>query len=145
MIGTVTLLLSGLLSGIAPAEEGKKDLAALEGTWTLESLQYDGKDLTGQYKFALVIKGKTATIEGSNTIKNEYAKIGLKLDPSTTPKCLDLTVVGGTQKDSVLEGIYEVKGDEMKWCVKVLGKERPGKFESPEGESIALVTFKRRK
>jgi len=146
MIGTVTLLLSNLLGGVAPADEAaRKELAALEGTWILQSLQFDGKDLTGDYKLSLVIKGETATVEGNDEVKMEYTRIGLKLDPSTMPKCLDLRVVGGTQKDSVLEGIYELKGDELKLCVKVLGKDRPGKFESPDGESIALVTFKRQK
>ena len=37
------------------------------------------------------------------------------------------------KKDSVLEGIYEIKGDELRICTKVLGKDRPLKVQSPPG------------
>jgi len=146
MIRTVALLLAGLLVGPATADEaGKKALESLQGTWTIETLEYNGKDMSGRYKLSLVIKDGTVTVEGNKAIEKEYAKLGLKLDPSTTPKCLDLSIVLGAQKDTVMEGIYEVKGDELKLCIKVIGKERPGKFASPEGESIALLTLKRQK
>ncbi len=142
----IGLLLLGVLSGITTADEtGKKDLANLQGTWVVQTLHYNGKDMGDRYKLSLVVKGKTATVEGNEAVKKEYARVELKLDPSTTPKCLDLGIVGGTQKDAVLEGIYEIQGDELKLCVKVLGKDRPGKFESPEGDSIALVVLKRQK
>jgi uncharacterized protein (TIGR03067 family) len=57
----------------------------------------------------------------------------------------DLTVSIGTQKDAKMEGIYEVKGDEFKLCVKVFGNDRPTTFDSPEGSSVALVVFKKEK
>ena len=86
------------------------------------------------------------TVEGDGKVRKEYAKLALKLDPTTTPKCVDMTVAGGIQKDVVMEGIYELKGDELRLCIKVLGnKERPGEFTSPDGASIVLLKLKRQK
>jgi uncharacterized protein (TIGR03067 family) len=142
---TPILLLVGLVSGSAPEDAVKKELAALQGTWTIEALQYNGQDVSGKYKMSLTIKDDMGTIGGNEQVQKEYGKIKLKLDPGSTPKCLDLVIVAGAQNETVLEAIYELKGDELKLCVKAIGKDRPGKFESPEGENIALVTFKREK
>ena len=84
-------------------------------------------------------------VEGDGKVRKEYAKLALKLDAGTTPKCVDLTVADGVQKDAVLEGVYELKGDELRLCVRVFGKDRPTEFKSPEGSSIALLTLKRQK
>ena len=75
----------------------------------------------------------------------EYARLKVKLDPTTSPKLFDITVGDGIQKGAVMEGIYELKGDEFKVCAKVLGNERPTEFASPEGASVVLVIFKREK
>jgi uncharacterized protein (TIGR03067 family) len=129
----------------AGSEKAKKDLAALQGTWEVKTLEYDGKDLTGEHKLSFVFKGDTATVQGDPKVKKEYAKVKFKLDPTTNPPCADLTVTAGVQIDATMEGIYELKGDELKLCVRVIGNDRPLKFESPAGSSTALVTMKRQK
>jgi uncharacterized protein (TIGR03067 family) len=132
-----------LLAADAPPDPAKEALTKLEGTWTTTSLHYNGKDITKKYPLKFIFKGDLATIEGTNAVKKEYAKIAFKLDPSTTPACVDMTIAGGTQKDAVIEGIYELKADELKICAKVVGKDRPGEFASPEGSSIVLLVLKR--
>jgi uncharacterized protein (TIGR03067 family) len=128
-------------------DAGKKELAKLDGTWTISELLYNGKDIVaaGKANFKFTFKDGQATIEGNDEVKKEYAKITFKLDPAYNPKLADMTVAAGVQKDAVIEGIYELKDDEFKLCAKVLGKERPTKFESPEGTSIVLMTLKREK
>jgi uncharacterized protein (TIGR03067 family) len=143
----VVLAVVLLVAADAPKEDpGKKELEKLNGAWTTASIEYNGKqheELAKQLRF--VFKGDTATVEGSAAVRKEYAKLTFKLDPSTTPKLLDLTVLAGVQKDAVMEGIYEMKDDELKICLKVLGKERPTEFASPAGASIALLVLKREK
>jgi uncharacterized protein (TIGR03067 family) len=63
----------------------------------------------------------------------------------TKPKAIDLVVGEGTQKDAAIEGIYEWKDDELTLCAKVLGKERPTTFASPDGGSVVLLVLKRDK
>jgi uncharacterized protein (TIGR03067 family) len=128
----VLLLAAGLLLGAEPSREDpvKKELEHFQGSWITTSLTYNG-DSFEKYadKLRMVFKGDTATVEGIDEVKKEYPRIVFKLDPSTTPKCVDLTVAGGDQKDAVMEGIYELKGDELRICVCVLGSGRPTKFE----------------
>ena len=44
-----------------------------------------------------------------------------------------------------MEGIYQLKDDELKICLKVLGGDRPSEFNAPEGSSIVLMVLKRNK
>src|SRR5687768_1154924 len=109
------LLLGTLWAAGASAQDdkAKKDLEALQGTWEVEALEYNGKDVAGRYKFSFVFKGDVGTVEGNDAVKKEYAKVSIKLDPATTPPCIDMTILGGIQKDAVIEGIYRLQGDEL--------------------------------
>jgi uncharacterized protein (TIGR03067 family) len=143
-VGLVALVLATSVV-TAGSDQAKKDVAALQGTWNVTKLEYEGKDITGEHKLSLRFQGDTAAVEGDPKVKTEYGKIKFKLDPSTTPKCVDLTVTAGDQLNVTMEGIYAVKGDELKLCVRVLGNERPTKFTSPGDAPVALVTLKRQK
>jgi uncharacterized protein (TIGR03067 family) len=123
----------------------KKDLEAFQGTWTSAELIYNGKDFLADGKTPLrfIFKGNEATIEASEAVKKEYARIKIKLDPAGMPRCVDITVSAGAQLDAVIEGIYELKKDEIRICAKVFGNERPSEFASPAGSSVVLLVLKR--
>jgi uncharacterized protein (TIGR03067 family) len=125
-------------------DAAEKDLKALQGAWVVESLEYDGEDVSRDYPLALTFQGAEATLEGNDDVRKEYAKIAVKLDAGTQPKGIDVTVARGTQKGLVLEGIYEVDAKRLRLCVKVVGKDRPSAFKAPAGAGIALVTLKRK-
>jgi uncharacterized protein (TIGR03067 family) len=125
------------------ASQAKKDLDAMQGTWLVEALEYNGKDFKEKFKISFVVKGEVMTVEGDGAVRKEYGKLSLKLDLSTMPKCVDLRVSDGVQLNATMEGIYELKKDELRLCIKVFGAERPGEFKSPDGASIALLTLKR--
>jgi uncharacterized protein (TIGR03067 family) len=127
-------------------KEVKKDLDRLQGTWTVMALTYNGEDSAAKVpNLQFKIEGDVLAVVGNDEVKKEYAKMQLVLDPATKPKLLDFKVTGGTQKDATIEGIYELKDDELTICAKVLGKDRPTKFESPAGQSVALLVLKREK
>jgi uncharacterized protein (TIGR03067 family) len=146
-LSCVCLLAVGVVLPALAAEPdpAAKDRKALQGEWAVEALEYNGKDLKDKYNLSFACKSDVLTVQGDGAVRKEYAKLAFKLDPSTTPKCVDLTVAGGVQKDAKLEGIYELKGDELRLCVKVFGSDRPTEFKSAEGASIALLTLKRKK
>jgi uncharacterized protein (TIGR03067 family) len=138
------MMLLILAAGPGADEAAPKDLDAIQGTWETTAVHYDGRDLAADgLKLKLTFKGKEVSVDGDDEVKKDYGKFTVKLDPSTKPKCIDIVVVAGEQKDSVIEGIYELKGDELRLCARVVGKERPDKFASPEGQNIALVVLKR--
>jgi uncharacterized protein (TIGR03067 family) len=129
---------------VCRSADAAKDLEKLQGTWVAEEIFHNGKDYS-KYRFRLVVKGEQMTLEGNDEVKKDYAKIAFKLDPATTPPCLDLKVSVGDQEGAKMEGIYELKGDTLKLCVNVFGQDRPNQFKSEEGSSVALVVLKREK
>jgi uncharacterized protein (TIGR03067 family) len=136
-----------LMLGAEESKDAKADLKKLDGSWKVVKLIYNGENFTKEddITIAMEFKDGVATVRASESIKKEYAKVRFTLDPSVTPKLLDLSIIAGAQKDAKMEGIYKLDGDKLTLCVKVLGNGRPAKFESPEGESIALVELTREK
>src|SRR5262245_7986842 len=138
-------IVTACLLPLAADDAGKKELEKFQGTWVTKKLEYNGKDVTEKYGIRLVFKGDVGTVKGNDAVQKEYARLQVKLDPSTTPRCVDMKILGGVQKDAVIEGIYELKGGELKICAKVIGNERPTKFDSPAGQSIVLLVLERKK
>jgi uncharacterized protein (TIGR03067 family) len=141
-------LLIGLLLGAdAPKDDKKKDLDKLQGTWAATTIEYNGEkvsdDLVKELK--VVIEGDTMTIKSEAEEVKKYGKATLKLDPTTTPKIVDVSITKGDEKGTTFEAIYEVDKDEWKLCLKPFGKERPAKFESKGDSGDVLIVFKREK
>jgi uncharacterized protein (TIGR03067 family) len=129
---------------VAAEDKGKKDQDKIQGVWETTAVELNGKDLAADgVKLTFTIKGDKATVEGNEEAKRDYSGFTFKLDSTTNPKCIDMKVTAGDQKDTDLEGIYEFKGEELRLCIKLGAKERPAKFASPEGQNIALLTLKR--
>lgn len=138
------LVVIALLSlGAGGAGDAKKDLDKLNGTWSVSELTYDGK--VQNLKFNFVFKGGEGVVEGNDRVKNEYARVRFKLDPDAKPNAVDITIIGGSQTDATMKGIYEIKGNELRLCAKVFGTDRPTEFAAPEGSSIVLLTLTREK
>jgi uncharacterized protein (TIGR03067 family) len=119
----------------------KKDLAELDGTWTLVKAEVNGKSLLKKDdKSKLIIKDGMLTDAPKGT--PELSKI---LDPSKTPKTVTLPY-----EEAVFYGIYEVMGDELRVCgdgvdtatEKNPDSRRPKEFDSTKG---LLLVFKREK
>jgi len=116
----------------------EKELKKFQGTWTFKSVEAGGKEAP-----AAVFEGITVTFEGNKyTVKKggEVIQIATqKLDPSKSPKTLDVTVAEGPNKGSVMLGIYEINGDTLKVCFDPDGKKRPTEFKSTAGSQTLVV------
>ena len=119
----------------------EKELKKFQGTWTFESVETGGKEVP-----AAEFKGITVTFEGDKYAVKKGDEViqacTQKLDPSKSPKTLDVTVVEGPNKGAVVLGIYEISGDTLKVCFDPEGKKRPTEFKSESG-SQTLVVHKR--
>jgi uncharacterized protein (TIGR03067 family) len=120
----------------------EKELKKLQGTWTFESVEVGGKE-----EPAADFKGMTVTFEGNKfTVKkrNEVIQVGTeKLDPSKSPKAVDVKVAEGLNKGAVMLGIYEISGDTLKVCFDPAGKKRPTEFKSTPGSPTFVNVHKR--
>jgi uncharacterized protein (TIGR03067 family) len=122
----------------------KKEVSKFQGTWTFESSEAGGKKLSADE-----LKGLVLTFEGDkHTVKkgDEVIQVGTqKLDPSKSPKTIDVTFTEGLNKGKVMLGIYELDGDSLKVCFDMQGKKRPTEFKSALGSQSFVNVHKRAK
>jgi len=120
----------------------KKDLALLQGEWTMVSGSADGQpmpdDMRQQMKRVCKDDESTTTMAGRVFIK---AKI--TLDPAKKPKTIDYLMTDGFTKGQKQLGIYEVEGDTFKSCFAKPGAERPTDFSSQPGDGRTVSVWKR--
>jgi len=120
----------------------EKEVRKFQGTWTFESSETGGKELpTGELKgFILTFEGDKHTLKKGD----EVVQVGTqKLDPSKSPKSIDVTMTEGPNKGTVMLGIYEIDGDTLKVCFDLQGKKRPTEFKSAPGSENFVNVHKR--
>jgi uncharacterized protein (TIGR03067 family) len=118
----------------------KKELTELQGVWRLIGFEVDGDEafLQEHKQLRWVIKGDKIFYGGDVLAK-------LTLDPTATPKCLDLDLV---KAQRVHEGIYKLDKDRLKICVGLVtagAKERPLNFEHKGLDKFRTLLFERDK
>jgi uncharacterized protein (TIGR03067 family) len=138
------LITAILLAGDATAgDSSAKDLKQLEGTWEVVSTVLSGKEVTEAIA-SFVIKGEKVThlpLKGKKDEPREGDTF--KIDSSKMPKQIDWTVNQKGVEKKVLQGIFEIKGDDLTICFDTQGKGRPTTFTSKEGSGYRLVKSKR--
>jgi uncharacterized protein (TIGR03067 family) len=119
-----------------------KKAEELIGTWTVESVIVDGtadNNLTGSFTF--MAGGKMTAV-----IRDEKHNGTYTIDPSKTPKVLDLIPGDGDDAGKTYQAIYVIDGDTLKICGGATpGDARPTEVSSKEGSKQMLITLKREK
>jgi uncharacterized protein (TIGR03067 family) len=121
--------------------DNSSDLDQLQGTWAITSLEMDGRQLS-PHDFAaarIVVEGDRFTSLGMGAAYSGT----LKLDPSTSPRALDMRFDDGPEKGNTNLCIYEFAGDVWKLCIATRGTVRPRSFTSQPGSGIAVETLER--
>ncbi len=119
----------------AESETGAKELHGLQGTWTVFSSEQDGekrRDLDEVKKMRLTIKNDKWSLEYHNNVKDKHVAT-LKLDPTQKPKAVDLKFSEGLLTGETQMAIYELNGDNLKFCLPGESMQRPKNFDSREG------------
>src|SRR5262249_28037421 len=120
----------------------EKELKKFQGTWTIESSVTGGMEIPADQ-----LKGFIVTFEGDKhnlKMGDKVFQVGTqKIDPSKSPKTIDVTMIEGPSKGTVMLGIYEFDGDTMKACFDPTGKTRPTEFKSAPGSQNFVNVHKR--
>ena len=116
-----------------------RELKALQGTWTIVSMEVDGQRMEGSSSAQVVVKGDRFT-----TISMGAAYEGVvEVDATRKPKHFNLVFTEGLEKGNTNRGIYELDGDAWRICLNTTGGPRPGEFATTPGSGRALETLRR--
>ena len=120
-----------------------KDEDAIQGTWLASTAELGGQKFPDEVRksIKLVIKGGKYTV----TVGNQPDKGTSKLDPSAKPKAMDITGTDGPNKGKRFLAIYDLKGDTLRVCYDLSGKNRPTEFKTVADTQLFLVTYNREK
>jgi uncharacterized protein (TIGR03067 family) len=142
-----TLLITLAASAISLAraednEAAKKDMAALQGEWSMVSGIADGQAIDDGMRKQMkrICKGDELSVTLGEQV---IMKAKIALDPFGKPKTIDYDVTDGPNKGKKLLGIYELDGDTIKSCFAPPGAERPTDFTSKPGDKHTFSVWKR--
>jgi uncharacterized protein (TIGR03067 family) len=134
-----------ILAGFAAAQDAaKKEMAQLEGEWSMVSGEADGFKMPPE----MVKTGKRVAKNGETTISFDgqiYFKAKFTVDATKKPKAIDYAMTEGPTKGKTHLGIYELDGDAVKFCFAAPGNDRPSTFAAKEGSQRTLSVWKRDK
>ncbi|HEV8385697.1 MAG TPA: TIGR03067 domain-containing protein [Candidatus Acidoferrales bacterium] len=117
----------------------KKEIDRLQGTWSISSLELDGRPMPAMG--TIVVKGSRFT---TSAMGEDYSGT-ISVDGNKTPNTFDLKFTSGPEKGNTNYGIYELDGDTWKICLSITGKDRPTDFASQPGSGHALEILQREK
>jgi uncharacterized protein (TIGR03067 family) len=141
----IGLAAANIFSGWAEENEVvKKDLAQLQGEWSMVSGSADGQTMPEQMRKQMkrICKGDETTTTMAGQV---YFKAKITIDPSKTPKTIDYQMTEGVTKGKTQLGIYELDGETFKSCFGKPDAERPTDFTSKPGDGRTVSVWKREK
>ncbi len=140
LLGLVAVTVSPSLA--EEKEAVKKDMAALQGEWSMVSGSADGQPMPDEMRKQMkrICKGDEATTMMGTQV---FLKAKIVIDPSKKPKTIDYQMTEGFTKGKRQLGIYEVDGDTFKSCFGKPGAERPADFTSKPGDGRTLSVWRR--
>ena len=122
--------------GATPEDAAKKELQLFQGIWKAIAVQNaDGNRAPEDdvRNTRLVVEGNKFTLTSKNaTIAGTFT-----INPTKTPKTIDVRLESNEGKETKLLGIYQIKGGTRKSCFAFPGKDRPTRF-STEKEYIGF-------
>ena len=125
------------------SEAARKELEQLQGTWRAVSIKQDGQNLALERAIAnleVEIKGDERTVRAGDTIQSRAV---FRMEPTASPKTVDVTITDGTLAGKTLLGIYELDGDKYRICLAQVGEPRPQALGSKPGSGHTLTVFSR--
>jgi uncharacterized protein (TIGR03067 family) len=127
---------------------GQDDAKAIQGVWVAASMEANGKPAPAEAVKVMrfTFKADTLLIRGNFRDEREE-EFTFKLDAASSPKHLDIIPADKDKEKGqvTILGIYELKGDDLKVCIRHAksDKGRPAEFATTPDSELVLVVFKR--
>jgi uncharacterized protein (TIGR03067 family) len=138
-----TLVLAGCQSSATRSDESpvQKEMKALEGTWKTAGAEEGGKpvpkDKLPQLTFTVHPDGK-ATVRAPDAEFETQSTI----DPTKTPKTIDIHYLSGPFEDKWQYGVYKVDGGRWNVAATDIGgkpEDRPRDFDTAKGKFRVMI------
>ena len=142
MLGLTALVISQAWG--EDTEAAKKDIAQLQGEWSMASAGGGGHALPSDMlkTSKRVCKGDETTVVVGDQL---LMKAKFTLDASKKPKSIDYRVISGPNAGKTQLGIYELNGDTVRFCFSAPSMDRPTDFTAKEGDGRTSSVWKREK
>jgi uncharacterized protein (TIGR03067 family) len=143
LVCTLVLAASGRTGARADDKaDVEKERQKFQGTWTIESSVTGATDIPADQlkEFILIFEGDKHTLKHGDKVFQVGTQ---KIDPSKSPKTIDVTMTEGPNKGAVMLGIYEIDGDTLKVCFDPEGKKRPTEFKTAASSPTFVNVHKR--
>ena len=144
----ITLMVPCLMMVLLAYSRGADNVQdSLQGVWVAQSMEADGEpapaDAVKRMRFTF--KADTLLVKG-NFGDDREMECSYTIDPKKSPKHLDFSPAKEKEKTPIL-GIFEVKGDELKVCLRHASSSngRPTDFASKADSKLVLIVFKKQK
>jgi uncharacterized protein (TIGR03067 family) len=132
-----------LVASLQAQDDTDKGIKELQGKWRAVEMQTGGNPAPKEVleKARLEIKDDEMTWHSGGT---SVRKSRIRLDPSKSPKEIDITFLDGPGKGSTFPGIYALEKGQLRLCYSHT-KDRPKDFKTERGQLRELVILEREK
>ena len=126
-----------------PAHRDNRELA---GVWQVRHVETSGTPLLAPNQLAkarLTFRDRRATV--ANLPVPLLRDFAFRLDPSRNPKEIDVTFLAGPLEDQTFQGIYIIRKDEARVCLRLKRPEmgRPRGFVTISGDTLYTLILER--
>ncbi|MBI4902749.1 MAG: TIGR03067 domain-containing protein [Acidobacteria bacterium] len=116
-------------------------LRRMEGTWAFQSLEIDGQQMPGSMLSSsfLLLDGDRFRMESPEATYEGIFNIDVEADPFR----IDIDFHEGPEAGNRCEGIFLLDGDQLTFCLGLVGSTRPERFATSPGSGHALEVLLR--
>lgn len=145
----MVLVILGLYTAHAVAQDAKEKLATLEGRWTVTSLVAGGQPISDKYRpTKLIIKGGKATFFAEGKEMPNFRDLTLRPHTAKNSNAIDIF----RDENSFLPCLYDLADDNFKLAIPLIPENadpgfvlpRPESFESKD-KPVIVFTMKKAK
>jgi len=140
-----SVALTGIIVSTFAAAQDVKGTRELQGKWQAVELETEGQpqDAKAVKAFKVGVFGDQMFFRASGTVSRRAT---FKLDPSTSPHTITLTLVEGETPTRTVTGIYAVENGRWKLCFPNFDQQTkmpPREFKTRRNDGLILLVLAR--
>jgi uncharacterized protein (TIGR03067 family) len=137
----VSLTIACVLGDDSAQERMKREIDALQGTWTVSQARRNGKKEAALVDATVIVEADHFISKAGETMQ---ARGIFKLDIGKSPKKIDLTYTDGPEKGQRVRGIYTRTKSTWILLFSAPGENRPDSFEKDSEPGFLSLILKQK-